>query len=95
MRDPWLFWGSLAVFPFAGIFFLLAMRVGSDRLRITFEIATQVIGGIAAILFGYEAAFRTTARDIMEFKAVTSVGYVFLLFGALALAEAVAKALGK
>ena len=95
MRDPWLFWTSLAILPFSGVCFLLALRVTSDRLRLVLEIITQVIGGVAAIAMGFESAFRTGARDIWELKTNTAVGLFFLGAGIFALAEAVAKALGK
>ena len=95
MRDPWLFWSSLAVLLFAGVCFLLALRGASERRRVVLEIITQVIGGAAAIAMGYESAFRTGARDIWEFKTNTAVGLFFIGAGLFSLAEAVAKALGK
>jgi len=95
MRDPWLFLTSLAILPFAGVCFLFALRVTSDRLRVTLEIITQIIGGAAAIAMGYEAAFRSGARDFLELKADTPVWLLFISAGVFALAEAVAKVLGK
>ena len=81
--------------PFAGVCFLLALRVTSERRRVVLEIVTQVIGGAAAIAMGYESAFRTGASDIWELKTNTAVGLFFLGAGIFALTEAVAKALGK
>jgi hypothetical protein len=95
MREPWLFWTSLAILPFAGVCFLLALRVTSDRLRVSLEIVSQTIGGAAAIAMGYESAFRMGAKDFWELKTNTAVGLFFILAGVFALAEAVAKVLGK
>jgi hypothetical protein len=95
MRDPLVFWGSLACLPFAGVCFLLALRVPSQRLALVLEIVTQVIGGTAAMLMGYESAFRTAAKSFLELKANTAVGLLFLSAGLFALADAVAKAFNK
>jgi hypothetical protein len=95
MRDTWLFWSSLAVLPFAGVCFLLALRVTSKRRRIVLEIITQVIGGTAAILMGYESAFRSAAKDIWELKANTAVGLLFISGGLVSLVDAVLKAFNK
>ena len=95
MREPWLFWSSLAVLPFAGVCFLVALRVTSDRRRLVFEIITQVVGGTAAVLMGYEGAFRSAAKDIWELKANTAVGLLFITGGLIALVDAVLKAFNK
>lgn len=95
MREPWVFWSSLAILPLAGVSFLLAVHVTSDRLRARWEIATQLIGGTAAILMGYESAFRIAAKSIWESKENYAVGTLFLIAGVLALADVVAKAFDK
>ena len=95
MREPWLFWGSLAFLPVAGVCLVLALRVTSERRRLVLEIITQVIGGTAAMLMGYESAFRSAAKDIWELKANTAVGLLFITAGLIALVDAVLKAFNK
>jgi hypothetical protein len=95
MREPWLFWGSLAFLPIAGICFVLAVRVTSERRRVVLEIVTQVIGGTAGILMGYERAFRSAAKDIWELKANTSVGLLLISGGLVAVVDAILKAFNK
>jgi hypothetical protein len=57
MREPWLFWGSLAVIPFAIVCFVVAMRVTSERLTRALEVAGEIIAGVALPLAGYEGGF--------------------------------------
>jgi hypothetical protein len=95
MRDPWLFWTGLALAPFAGACFWVAMRVTSRRASLTWEITTQVIAGTGALLIGYESAFRTTAKDNLELKANTAVGLVLFTWGTMLLVSAVVKAFEK
>jgi hypothetical protein len=71
MREPWLFWGSLAVVPFGIACFVIAMRVASERLTRALEIAGELIVGVALPLAGYEGGFRYPAKDIWELKAQT------------------------
>jgi hypothetical protein len=95
MRDPSLFWSSLASLPFAGVCFLFALRVTSPARALTLQIGAQVIAGTAAILMGYESAFRTAARSTRELQINTSVGLFFLAIGLFSVADAVVKALNK
>src|SRR5713101_6001726 len=83
MREPWLFWGSLAVIPFAIICFMIAMRVTSERLTRAFEVAGEIIAGVALPVAGYEGGFRYAAKDIWELKAQTSAGLLFITLGVL------------
>jgi hypothetical protein len=95
MRGLSLFWVSLASFPFAGVCFLFALRVTSRLRALALEITAHVIAGTAAILMGYERAFRTGAKSIWELKANTAVGLFFLIVGLLCIGDAVAKAFNK
>jgi len=69
MREPWLFWSSLAILPFAIACFVIAMRVTSERLTRALEVAGEIIAGVALPLAGYEGGFRYAAKDIWELKA--------------------------
>jgi len=95
MHEPWLFWGSLAVLPVAGVCFMLAIRATSEKRELILEIATQVIAGVPLSLMGYESAFRTATKSIHEMQINTAAGLLFLTFGILLLSTAVAKAFGK
>jgi Na+/melibiose symporter-like transporter len=94
-REPWLFWGSLPLFLFAAVAFVIATRATSDSARRTWEIVTLIIAGTAATLVGYESTFRTVTNSIWDMKNATSAGGVFLLFGLVGLGTAVAKLFGK
>jgi hypothetical protein len=95
MRDPWIFWVGVAMLPMAGVSFWFAVHVTSDHLQARLEVVTQLIGGTAGILMGYESAFRTAAKSIWELKENYATGAFFLIAGVLALADVVAKAFDK
>ena len=95
MREPWLFWGSLAVVPFAIVCFVIAMRVTSERLTRALEIAGEIIAGVALPLVGYEGGFRYPAKDIWELKAQTSAGLLFITLGVFCIVDVIAKAFDK
>jgi NO-binding membrane sensor protein with MHYT domain len=95
MREPWLFWGSLAVVPFAIACFVVAMRVTSERLTRALEIAGEIILGIVLPLAGYEGAYRYPAKDIWEYKAQTTAGGLFIMLGLFCIADVVAKAFNR
>ena len=95
MREPWLFWGSLAIVPFAIVCFIIAMRVTSERLAAVFQVVGQIIAGIALPLVGYEGGFRYAAKDIWEYKAQTSAGALLIMAGVFCIADLVAKAFNK
>jgi hypothetical protein len=92
MREPWLFWGSLAVLPLAIVCFVIAIRIASERMVLALQIIGQIIAGVALPLMGYEAAFRTAAKDIWAFKAQEAAGLLFITAGVLCIADVVAKA---
>jgi hypothetical protein len=92
MRDPWLFWVGLACIPFAGICFLLAVRATSPRRELVLGLAARVIGGAAALVIGYESAFRTGAGSIAEAKVNTAVGLCLLTAGLVWVGEGAARA---
>jgi hypothetical protein len=95
MREPWLFWGSLAVVPFGIACLVIAMRVASERLTRALEVAGEIIIGIALPLAGYEGGFRYPAKDIWELKAQTSAGLLFIALGLICIADVIAKAFDK
>ena len=95
MREPWLFWGSLAVVPFAIMCFVIAMRVTSERLARALEVAGEIIAGVTLPLAGYEGGFRYPAKDIWELKAQTSAGLFFITLGVICIADVIAKAFDK
>jgi hypothetical protein len=95
MREPWLFWGSLAVVPFAIACLLIAMRVTSERLTRALEVAGEIILGVALPLAGYEGGFRYPAKDIWELKTQTSAGLLFITLGIICIADVIAKAFDK
>ena len=95
MREPWPFWGSLAVVPFAIACFLIAMRVTSERRTRALEVAGEIILGVVLPLAGYEGGFRYPAKDIWELKAQTAAGLFFITLGVICIADVVAKAFDK
>jgi NO-binding membrane sensor protein with MHYT domain len=95
MREPWLFWGSLAVVPFAIACFVVAMRVTSERLTRALEVAGEIIAGVSLTLMGYEGGFRYPAKDIWEFKDQSSAGALFIMLGLFCIADVVAKAFNR
>jgi len=95
MREPWLFWGSLSFLVLAAICFVVALRAASSPRVRRLEIFTQVIAGAAAVLMGYESAFRTSAASIHELQINTAIGLLFLTFGILSLLTAVAKSFNR
>ena len=95
MREPWLFWSSLAILPFAIACFVIAMRVTSERLTRALEIAGEIIAGVALPLVGYEGGFRYPAKDIWELKAQTSAGLLFITLGVFCIVDVIAKAFDK
>jgi hypothetical protein len=76
MREPLLFWASLATLPVAIMCFIVAIRVTSQRLAITLQMASQLIAGIAFPLMGYETTLRSGAKSILEMKANYAIGGV-------------------
>jgi hypothetical protein len=95
MREPWLFWGSLAVVPFGIACFVIAMRVASERLTRALEIVGEIIVGVALPVAGYEGGFRYPAKDIWELKAQTSAGFLFITLGLICICDVIAKAFDK
>jgi len=95
MREPLLFWASLATLPAAIVCFIVAMRVTSQRLAITLQVASQLTAGMALPLIGYETACRSTATSILEMKSNYAVGIVFITAGVFCLGELIAKAFDK
>jgi NO-binding membrane sensor protein with MHYT domain len=95
MREPWLFWGSLAVVPCAIACFVIAMRVTSERLTRALEVAGEIIAGVSLTLMGYEGGFRYLAKDIWDFKAQSSAGGLFIMLGLFCIADVVAKAFNR
>lgn len=95
MREPLFFWGSLATLPVAIVCFVVAMRVTSQRLAITLQIASQLTAGIALPLMAYETACRSTAKSILEMKLNYAVGILFITAGVFCLADLIAKAFDK
>jgi hypothetical protein len=95
MREPWLFWGGIAVVPFAIVCFVIAMRVTSERMTRALEVAGEIIAGVALPLAGYEGGFRYPAKDIWELKAQESAGLFFITLGLICIADVIAKAFDK
>jgi len=95
MREPWLFWGSLAVVPLAIACFVIAMRVTSERLTRVLEAAGEIIAGISLMIMGYEGGFRYATKDIWEFKAGGSAGLFFIMLGLFCIADVMAKLFNK
>jgi hypothetical protein len=95
MREPWLFWGSLAVVPFAILCFVIAMRAKSERRTRALEVVGEIIAGVSLPLAGYEGGFRYPAKDIWELKAQTSAGLLFITLGLICIADVIAKAFKK
>ena len=83
------------MFLVAGVFFWFAVRETSERLQTQWQVITQLVGGTAAVLAGYESAFRTAAKSIWELKDNYATGMLFLSVGILALADVAAKAFYK
>jgi hypothetical protein len=95
MREPLLFWISLATLPAAIVCFVVAMRVTSQRLADTLQIASQLIAGIALPLMGYEIAVRSTAKAIFGMQASNAIGTLLITAGVFCVCELVAKAFNK
>jgi hypothetical protein len=104
-NESWTAWSEhvLMYFNQPGVKMWWKLRGGSFNPRFRkflessppLEIITQVIGGTAAILMGYESAFRSAAKDIWELKANTAVGLLFISASLVSLVEAVLKAFNK
>jgi hypothetical protein len=95
MREPLLFWTSLATLPVAIVCFVVAIRVTSQRLALTLQIASQLIAGIALPLMGYETALRSAAKSILEMKSNYATGTLFIMAGLFCIGDLIAKAFDK
>jgi hypothetical protein len=95
MREPLLFWASLATLPIAIVCFIVAIRVTSQRVAITLQIASQLIAGIALPLMGYETAVRSAAKSVLEMKSNTAAGLLFITAGVFCIGDLIAKAFHK
>ena len=95
MREPWLFWTGLALASFAGVCLLLASHTASQRASLTLEIITGAIAGTAALLMGFEIAFRTAAKGTLGLQTNTAVGGALLIGGLVSLINSVLKAFDK
>ena len=69
-----------------------AVRIASERMALALQTIGQIIAGVALPLMGYEAAFRTAAKDIWAFKAQEAAGLLFITAGVFCIADVVAKA---
>lgn len=94
MPEPLLFWASLATLPVAIVCFVVAVRVTSQRLAATFQIASQLMAGIALPIMGYEIAL-SAGKSNWNMQPNTGIGLLLITAGLLCLGELIAKAFDK